>query len=53
VRGKIRTHYAKWKKKKEAQNGHSQTQKAFEKKQTQKEVTVAPDSVGAIFFFNS
>jgi len=31
---KTRAHYAKWKKKKETQDGHSQAQEAFEKEQT-------------------
>ena len=35
---KTRAHYAKWKKKKETQDGHSQAQEAFEKEQTQEEI---------------
>jgi hypothetical protein len=45
--GLNQTHYAKWKEKKETQNGHSQAQEALEEKQTQEKITdISPSKWG-------
>jgi hypothetical protein len=50
---KIKTSYAKRKKKKEAQNGNAQTEEASQKKQTQEEIIPSTrDYTSSILHFN-